>query len=234
MAGFEGYHGNEEDVYVKGKKQKPSVYKNTVHETLPDPETENEKPGVDFEDWQDELDSQDIKLKVLEDERAVEYEDTNPDSRIWDNETDSWVEQNEEIAQRKIRDELDKRLAQNYNSLEPSFGGAERLHDEFAQKHGRQVDYIDQPIKQDAPLPYDPKIESLQGHESMGAESERLRSKYGGPYRKIGLQSKWKHSSAKLWRKRGPLLGRDNLKTMPDEKKQRNFRQKIKDFFDIY
>ncbi len=67
MAGFEGYHGNEEDVYVKGNKQKPSVYKNTVHEMLPDPETENEKPGFDhFEDW-----NEDENNTILSEDRNI-------------------------------------------------------------------------------------------------------------------------------------------------------------------
>ncbi|MDQ5928626.1 MAG: hypothetical protein QG594_400 [Bacteroidota bacterium] len=40
MSELERYHGNDDDIIPQRKKQDQKVYKNTVHETLPDSDTE--------------------------------------------------------------------------------------------------------------------------------------------------------------------------------------------------
>lgn len=187
MAGLEGYHGNEEDVYVKGKKQKPSVYKNTVHETLPDPETENEKPGFDhFEDWNEEY-----KNKSIDTDLEEEFD------HVGDPNDDHLLAIEREELMKKYDDTLGKNNVEDQNDF--------------------VADLSDEPTE--------PKRESI--HLEAKRKSGRLGDGRGSKIKYQSLEAKNLVHSRTI---RAPMLGRDNLKTMPDIKKQRTFGQRIKAF----
>lgn len=187
MSELERYHGNEDDIIPQRKTQNQKVYKNTVHENLPDPETENEKPGVDFEDWDEE------------------NENKNADTDL--EEFDHVGDPNDDHLLAIEREELMKK----YDNV---------IDTNNTEDHSEPV--------------FDLDNESIEPkHESISTATKRRVGKYGSGYGlKVNNQAL---GTERLLRKtsKAPMLGRDNLKTMPDEKKQRTFRERIRNFLNF-
>ncbi len=230
MAGLEDYHGNEEDVYVKGKKQKPSVYKNTVHETLPDPETENEKPGVDIEDWNEEY-----KNETIDNDLEEEFD------HVGDPNDDRLLAIEREELMKKYDDTLGKNNVEDQNDFVADLSDEstelkrESMSAETKRRFSKYAGDLNVKLQsKDKKTGYtiNPKatLEYINSHkEELSSSDKDIMDWTDEDFTaKESIQEVTKNQPN--GRKRGPLLGRDNLKTMPDKKKQRTFGQRIKAF----
>lgn len=233
MAGFENYHGGtgEDMLEVQKRKRKGRYISSAEAQNVPDPETVNEKPGVDFEDWNKEFenkiigtdsleeefdhvgDPNDDHLLMIEREELMKKYDDTPGATNTEDHSEFNVELNDESSELKresMSAETKRRLSKYAGDLNVKL-----------QSKDKKTGYT---INPKATLDYinSHKEESLSSDKDITdwTEEDFVTKKNAGEVTKNQPNG----------RKRSPLLGRDNLKTMSDKKKQRTFGQKIKAF----